>query len=375
MTYEPHNVGTLADLALHLKPRSIHTVTPDGNLTITCDPSEAPPKDAYSIQRGKIYIVSTDDQEAATKSSIELALSLHQKAPVCYLSFAGNNDILPLRMQELNMDPEASMLMLHCLEKFSFYEDEYDKDFSRYIKNQDPSVLIINMIDWAVQTDRHRQRLAADLGVLADSVGCAIVVYTMESVTRIRKARDNGRGWIGTLAKLSQRQLSYVQSVGETPNARPSDRPNAPKISENTPRSLTTTILPGRMPIPLHDNELPPACKFPTEPVDDRPARIRFRAPGVYLEPRTPLEKLPFEQLTRIPIEMKFRQSDWHREWAEESKWISKIVRELEFKKKHGLLRMDPDKLKEYQADYPNFYKKFKEMYCAETGEEEIISM
>ena len=290
-------------------------------------------------------------------------------------------------MQELNMDPEASMLMIHRLEKFSFYEDKYDTDFKQYLKNQDPSVLIVNMIDWAVQTDRHRQKLATDLGRLADSVGCAIVVYTMESVERIRRARETGRGWLGTLSRLSQKQLSYVQTVGrtdgqafgqmqgETPNARTSEPPNAHQTSENTSQSLTATILPGLLPIALQDNQLPPACKLPAEPIDDRPARIRFRAPGWYCEPRTPLEKMPFEQLTKITLEMKFRECDWYREWAIESKWISKIVRELEFKKKHGLLRLDPDKLKEYQADYPNFYKKFKEMYCAETGEEEIISM
>ena len=200
------------------------------------------------------------------------------------------------------------------------------------------------MIDWAVQTDRHRIRFAAELGRLADRYGCAIVCFTLESAERIRRARDLGRGWLGMLTRLAERSLAYADATQS-------------------------------LPIPLKDNELPGACKLSEEPADTRPARERFRVDQYYCEPQTALEKIPYEQVTQIPIEQKFPESDWYQEWAKESKWISKIVRELEFKKEHGLLRLDPEKVKEYHADYPNFYAKFKQMYCAATGEDEIISM
>jgi len=259
-------------------------------------------------------------------------------------------------------------MTFHRFEKFSFYENGRDELFKKYLGNQAPSVLIINMIDWAVQTDRHRLRFAADLGKFADKYGCAIVCFTLESVPRIRRARETGRGWLGLLSRLSLKELAYIPAVETRKCASPGNTTN---VSGNPETRISASL----QPIPLQNNELPPACKFPDEPVDTRSARERYRSPYQYLEPRTPLELMPFEQLTLIPIEQKFHVNDWYREWAIESKWISKIVRELEFKKKHGLLRMDPDKLKEYHEEYPEFYKIFKEMYCEATGETEIISM
>jgi hypothetical protein len=364
--YEPEGVIELANAGFHLGAPEVYTVGRSvGQSDSRSDEDHTPiPPDAhtpsYTIHKGKIHFVSCDDQESASEASVALALQLQENVSLTYLSFAGNSDIIPKRILEADLNSELSLMTIYRFEKFSFYENGRDELFKKYLGNQSPSVLVINMIDWAVQTDRHRLRLAAELGRFADKYGCAIVCFTLESVPRIRRARETGRGWLGLLSRLARKELAYVdsRSVGQS---------DGRSAEDHTPTQYCIK--------PLQNTELPPACKFSDKPVDTRPARERFRSPYQYLEPRTPLEKMPFEQLTLIPIEQKFHENDWYRPWAIESKWISKIVRELEFKKKHGLLRMDPDKNKEYHKEYPEFYKKFKEMYCEATGETEIISM
>lgn len=333
---EPQDIGTLSDLVFHQPEAHDYDVS----LTPSAE------SDRVTIRHGKIHLVSVDNEDLAADLSLGVGLQLHTKASVLVLSFAGNNDRIPLNLHQVKCDPEASRMLVFRSEKFTFYENGRERLLKKYLGNQQPDVLIINMIDWAVMTDRHKIRFAAELARIADHYGCAIVCFTMETNERIKRARETGRGWLGILARLSVLSFDTAQK-------------------QNTADRSAT---------PQKQADLAGVCKF-SDPQENPPARIAHRSELFYDVPKTALEQVPFEQLTHIPIEQRFPESDWYREWAVESPHISKIVRELEFKKKHGMLRLDPGRLKEYEAGYPEFYKKFKDLYCAATGELEIYSM
>ena len=110
--YVPEDIGTLAEIARNLKPPAVFTVTD--------------PNNNYTIRQGNIHLVTVTDQDSATHASIALALELQKQTTVTLLSFAGNTYTVPARMLDALSSDELPAILVHRLEKFSFYEEGRD---------------------------------------------------------------------------------------------------------------------------------------------------------------------------------------------------------------------------------------------------------